>query len=37
MAIAAIATMLRARLKRVRMLSSDRGDGLLEYRYRVLR
>jgi hypothetical protein len=37
MAIAVIATMLRARLKRVRMLSSDRGDGLPEYRYRVLR
>jgi len=31
-AIAVIATMLRTRLKRVRMLSSDRGGGLADYR-----
>ena len=36
-AIAVIATMLRTRLKRVRMLSSDRGGGLPDYGSGVLR
>ena len=36
-ATAVIATTLRTRLKRVRMLSSDRGGGLADYRCGVLR
>jgi hypothetical protein len=35
-AITVIATMLKTRLKRVRMLSSDRGGGLPDYRCGVL-
>jgi hypothetical protein len=35
-AITVIATMLKTRLKRVRMLSSDRGGGLTDYRCGVL-
>ena len=36
-AIATIATMLRTSLKRIRMLSSDRGGGLPDHRRAVLR